>query len=260
MDRLLSFARAVCAFVLVFALGGCSSWFAKGGEKAVFEAPDGTWGSYGARVSAEGGLEHIVRLRLAKDGRADLLVDFLDRAPVIAMTGAWDYRFGARVRVELGGDGRGGPEKETLTFTHDVTGLTLARSSLGGIVPEGTVLERNIAVSGPVWRLVRIRHADNTTIVPADPSRYALVLSADQTVTVLADCNRGMGTFLLAGRALVMRDFAFTRMICAEGSLFEEYTDALKSAWSCWRGADTLGITFERGKASLEFEQAPERD
>lgn len=249
-----SLALVLVAFLLVVVLAGCAV-MKKVEERVSAVAPEGTIGAYGARITTPALRDHIVRLNLAKDGQAELVVDFLDKSHPVTKKGTWDYRMGRKVRIVFEGSDKGSSKAEMI-FSDTATGLVLVRSNAEVDLPEGLTLVKNVNVSGPVWRLARIRLQDGKVIVPSHPARYALVLSPDGTITVLADCNRGMGAYIVAGKAIVMRDFVYTRMICAEDSLFDEYTQALRAAWSCSRSADRLTITFDRGKSALDFEPA----
>jgi len=244
------------AFSLISA--GCASWF-KGGEEDMVSLviPEGIYGYYGSRLPAADSPGRLVRLKLGRDKRAELLTDFLNDMPPVVEVGTWDYRFGKKVRVTLTGQkDKVYEEPVVITFAVDAEGLTAVTFDPDVWGEGGLRLVRNPSVSRPVWRLLQIRYSDNTAIEPEDPSRYALVLSADGTVTVLADCNRGMGTYLMAGNALVMRNLVYTRMICPENSLFDQYTKALHDASSCTLRDDRLSIYFQSDRGVMEFEPA----
>lgn len=245
---------AVCGVLMS---AGCASWF-KGDEGMVSPAvPEGTWGIFGARIPSADSPGRMVRLKLSRSGQAELLQDFMDDTPPVIETGTWDYRIGKKVRVTLTGrNDQVYEEPVVITFAVEADGLRAVTSDPDVWGQKGLRLVRNPPVSRPVWRLLQIRYPDNTALVPEDPSRYALVLSADGTVTVLADCNRGMGTFLMAGNALVMRKLAYTRMICPENSLFDQYTAALRDASSCTLRDSRMYIRFQADSGIMEFEPA----
>ena len=258
---LVPFLAPVLALCFILVMTGCASWF-RGEEDMVCPVvPEGTWGVFGAKVPSADSPGRMVRLRLTQDRRAELLTDFLNEEPPVVETGTWDYRFIRKVRVTLTGrQDKAYEEPVVMTFAVDDHGLTAVTFDPDVWGEEGLRLMRNPSVSLPVWRLLRIRYADNTALVPEDPSKYALVLSADGTVTVLADCNRGMGTYLMAGNALVMRKLAYTRMICQENSLFDQYTSALKDASSCRLRDGRLTIYFQADSGAMEFEPADIED
>jgi len=247
----------ILALSLLLVITGCASWFRGEEDQVCPVVPEGTWGVFGAKVPAADSPGRLVRLKLTQNGQAELLTDFLNDGPPVVETGTWDYRFTRKVRVTLTGRQDRAYEKPVvMTFAVDDRGLTAVTFDDDVWDDEGLRLVRNPSVSRPVWRLLQIRYPDNTTIVPDDPSRYALVLSADGTVTVLADCNRGMGAYLMAGNALVMRKFAYTRMICPEQSLHDQYTAALKEASSCLLRDGRLTIYFQADRGAMVFEPA----
>jgi heat shock protein HslJ len=249
---------AALALLCLVHLSGCAGWF-KGGEKEGVcpVVPDGVWGAFGARVAVKGGSSFMVRLRLSAKGRAEMLTLAEGVAHELVERGTWEYRFGRKVRVVVGQEGPSKTETPlVLAFRFEEDALVLLDADPDLPWARDLRLVRNTAVSGPVWRLLGIGRPDGTRIAPGNPSRYALVLSPDGTATVLADCNRGMGDYVLAGTAIVMRGLAFTRMICGDDSLFDEYTSALGGACSCRRQGDRLVITYDGDRGRLEFEPA----
>jgi len=79
-------------------------------------------------------------------------------------------------------------------------------------------------LAGSSWRLVNIASMDDSVVIPDDPAKYTLELQADGTASMVADCNRGTGswTSVSSGRIEFGR-IAATMAICAPGSLSEEY-------------------------------------
>lgn len=74
------------------------------------------------------------------------------------------------------------------------------------------------ALVGPVWAWQETLMSDDTRIVPDAPDRYTLQFQADGRVVVLADCNRGSGTYALDGNRLTFGPIALTRKQCPPGS------------------------------------------
>jgi peptidylprolyl isomerase len=71
------------------------------------------------------------------------------------------------------------------------------------------------AIAGTSWQWVTTIDPVRTW-APADPSRYTLTLGAGGDATVRADCNRGRGTYTLAGESLQLGPVATTKMLCPE--------------------------------------------
>jgi len=79
-------------------------------------------------------------------------------------------------------------------------------------------------LAGKSWRLVKIMSMDNRVYEPDDTSKYTLVLGVDGTVAMLADCNRGTGTWTSASASqLRFGPIAATKALCPPGSLSERY-------------------------------------
>ncbi|HEY2477044.1 MAG TPA: META domain-containing protein [Candidatus Cybelea sp.] len=70
------------------------------------------------------------------------------------------------------------------------------------------------------WQLVQIHNADNTTVRPDDPTKYALEFEADGSLVARLDCNRGRGTWKSTAPGQVEFGLmAMTMAMCPPGSL-----------------------------------------
>jgi len=79
-------------------------------------------------------------------------------------------------------------------------------------------------LAGTSWRLVKIMSMDDTTHVPDDPAKYTLSFGADGTAQILADCNRGTGSWTSASASqLEFGVIAATQAMCLPGSLHDVY-------------------------------------
>jgi heat shock protein HslJ len=94
-----------------------------------------------------------------------------------------------------------------------------ATEPVTGAVTEGG----HAPLLGTTWGLERIRLMDDTEVAPADPGLYTLLLGADGSVALVADCNRGAGRFDLDGERLTFAPFATTKMACPEGSIDQAF-------------------------------------
>ncbi len=225
-------------------------------EPSCLVAPEHLVGLYGTRIPSAGPPVQMIRLRLLPGSRADMITDFPDGKHSLIENGQWECR-SSTVKVKLTGQvGKKYEKPEIIMFTIDGEGLTPFQHHRDSWGSEDIRLERNPAVIGIVWRLVQIQYANNTAMVPDDPAKYALILSQDGTVTVRADCNRGMGTYLMAGPWLFMRKYSYTRMICPENSLFDHYTKALETAESCTLRDGNLYVTLRGNSGVMKFEPA----
>lgn len=77
--------------------------------------------------------------------------------------------------------------------------------------PAGTITQR-------LWLWQRTAYSDGTTIVASDPSKYTLAFLADGRFSILADCNRGTGSYSLARPQLTLRPGPLTLAACGPAS------------------------------------------
>jgi heat shock protein HslJ len=254
--------RLILAAVIIL-MAGCASWWGAKEEKKVPcpTVPSAIAGVYGAVLQGTETPGRMVRLKLFPDYRSEMITDPPGNKPAVIETGQWDCRSGSKVKVTLKGRKDLAYEKPVvLVFSMDADGLTAVTYDRGAWGETPPRLTRNPAVTGRVWRLSQIQYADNTALVPEEPSKYTLVLSQDGTVTVRADCNRGMGRFTMAGTYLNMEKFIYTRMICPENSLFDQYTKALEAAASCRITNGELFITLRKNGGTMKFDPAKAGD
>lgn len=79
-------------------------------------------------------------------------------------------------------------------------------------------------LAGTSWRLVKITSMNDRVDEPDDPAKYTLSFGADGRAAVLADCNRGTGTWTSdAAGQLRFGPIAATKALCPPGSLSEKY-------------------------------------
>ena len=79
-------------------------------------------------------------------------------------------------------------------------------------------------LAGTSWRLVEIRSTDGNVDRPRDDASYVVHFDADGTVRVVADCNRGRGTWAAEHPSkLRFGAIATTQMMCPPGSISGRY-------------------------------------
>jgi len=79
-------------------------------------------------------------------------------------------------------------------------------------------------LAGTAWQLVSLKSMDDSVYAPDAPEMYTVEFRADGSIRILADCNRGTGSWSsgAAGR-LEFGDIAATQALCPPGSLQERY-------------------------------------
>ena len=98
---------------------------------------------------------------------------------------------------------------------------------------------------------------DDDTYRPADPSLYMLSFGADGTVSLLADCNRGTGTWLSESDSqLQFGPITATMAMCPPGSLHDRYLSQFEWVRSyVFRDGHLFLATMADGSI-IEFEPA----
>ncbi len=86
------------------------------------------------------------------------------------------------------------------------------------------------------WAWLGTRPGDSKTVTPlADPRLYEVTYNSDGTLTFVADCNRGNGTFTLQGGvtgSLTTTLGATTLAMCNDGDQGQQFMNALEAAQS----------------------------
>lgn len=87
-------------------------------------------------------------------------------------------------------------------------------------------------LGGTSWRLVQFQGSDDTTQTPDDRDKYTIAFTANGSVRVRFDCNRGRGVWTSsAPNQLRLGMLALTRALCPPGSLH----DRLVRDWAAVR-------------------------
>ena len=69
-----------------------------------------------------------------------------------------------------------------------------------------------------VWLWIRTEYSDDSTLRSPDPNAYTLAFMDDGRLTIEADCNTVMTTYILSGSALTIQPGAATLVACPPGS------------------------------------------
>jgi heat shock protein HslJ len=113
-------------------------------------------------------------------------------------------------------------------------------------------------LAGTAWRLVKILSMDDSVYTPDDPARYTLEFTPDGNVRILADCNRGMGSWRSEQPGqLAFGRIASTRALCPPGSLSEKYLAQFQWVRSYTMKDAHLFLATMADGSIIEFEPLP---
>lgn len=86
------------------------------------------------------------------------------------------------------------------------------------------------------------------------PERYTLQFSADGHLAIRADCNRGMGRFIVgADRQISISPIGKTMMLCPEGSLDGRFVRALERVNTWFEKDGDFFLESPLGSGTLRF-------
>jgi heat shock protein HslJ len=77
---------------------------------------------------------------------------------------------------------------------------------------------------GGAWQWQSTQHADGSSVVAADPSRYTVTFQPDGRLTIRADCNTVLGSYTVSGAALQIQLGPSTLVGCPPDSQADQFT------------------------------------
>ena len=158
------------------------------------------------------------------------------RVPVVEAANQWAARLVRGLRQAL-------PGREVIGFMY-----TQPRAAAPDPGPGD--LGRVIGVTW-YWRGTFMN--DDTRFVPADPRRYTIQFVEGGNITVLADCNRGTGSYSLNGRTLEISRLVTTRMACPAGSLDTRFLRGLGEVSSYLMREGVLVLELKLDSGTMRF-------
>ncbi|MFH7241697.1 MAG: META domain-containing protein [Spirulina sp.] len=114
-----------------------------------------------------------------------------------------------------------------------------------------------MTLTGRVWELQDIQFNDGKLLVAEPPENYTVEFMDDGSMAVRADCNRGRGSFTTETDGRITIDpIATTLAACPEGSLGNDFTQALSSAAIYFFQDDQLFIDLKFGSGTMRLSEA----
>jgi heat shock protein HslJ len=86
------------------------------------------------------------------------------------------------------------------------------------------VTSRAAEFPGGAWQWQSTQHADGSTLVAADPSRYTITFQPDGRVMIRADCNTVLGSYTVSGADLTIQLGPSTLVGCPPDSQADQFT------------------------------------
>jgi heat shock protein HslJ len=74
-----------------------------------------------------------------------------------------------------------------------------------------------------VWELVELQTGPNSSATPDDPLKYTIGFNDDGTVSIVADCNVGSGTYTVDRSKIAIKVGPMTLAACPEDSLSDQW-------------------------------------
>ncbi len=108
-------------------------------------------------------------------------------------------------------------------------------------------------LAGITWYWQGTLLNDGSQFVPDDRRRYTVLFTRDGRISVRADCNRGVGQYVLRGRALAMSALALTKVACPPGSLDRRFLAQLSEVGSLLRRGDLLHLEMMDDSGTMMF-------
>ncbi len=241
---------------LVFVLGAAIV-AAQGCATVLQEREEAVIGTYGARMPAASSPGRAIHVTLSADRRVVMRADYLNDEPVVEATGTWAPGPTRTVVVTLTARGDQTYEKpHVLTFASERDALVAVDYDRRVWGAAGLTVHRQPEITGSLWQLVEVRPMNDIVLAMTEPASYTIAFSADGTVAVRADCNRGTGRFILAGKSLSFERMALTRAACSPQSFSDQFVRALDEVRAVLVTEASLYLFIPRSGSTLKFAPA----
>lgn len=126
---------------------------------------------------------------------------------------------------------------------------------LVGLFSSAALAEDASELSGTAWQLVEIASMDDSSTKPDTASKYTLTFGEDGRAAILADCNRGTGSWTSKSAGeLQFGPVAATRALCPPGSISDKYLAQFEWVRSYTMKDGHLFLATMADGAIIEFE------
>jgi heat shock protein HslJ len=107
------------------------------------------------------------------------------------------------------------------------------------------------------WLWLRTEYSNDATVAATDPSKYVLGLLPEGRLTLQADCNRGSGSYTLAGAQIAIRPGPLTLAACPPGSQDAVFLRDLRQVATYVRDGENLVLNLQVDGGNMVFSPQP---
>jgi heat shock protein HslJ len=130
---------------------------------------------------------------------------------------------------------------------------------LAGVASTDSAEKSMSELAGTAWQLARITSMDDSVYEPGDRMRYRIDFHEDGSVAILADCNRGKGSWMSESQGkLEFGPIASTKALCPPESISEKYLAELQRVRTYTIKDSHLFLATEADGSIVEFESLDE--
>ena len=135
-------------------------------------------------------------------------------------------------------------------FIHFYTLVSLLAISISACASTGA------AITDITWQWISLVETEpaSQSVVP-NPENYTLVLAADGTLSIKADCNMVGGSYTLEGSALTIQLGPSTMAFCGEESLDYLFTNTIATVESFSVEEGQLVVQLANAGGSMTFQE-----
>lgn len=138
-----------------------------------------------------------------------------------------------------------------------VIGTTFALAIYFGSAPDLDAPQTDPNLTGKVWQWYYYSDPASAGVTVANPAGYTILFNNDATVTMVADCNNGSGTYTASGGNININITALTAAECAPDSLGTQFAALLNQVVVYSFVGSTLLLELPADSGTLQLSETP---
>jgi heat shock protein HslJ len=123
--------------------------------------------------------------------------------------------------------------------------------------PQTGVPTGRVGFPGGAWHWQSTHHADGSSIVAADPSRYTITFQPDGRLIIRADCNTVLGNYMVSGTELSIQLGPSTLVGCPPDSQADQFIADLARVSGYAVAGDNLQLNLGSGGDQMLMSPLP---